>query len=131
MQKNRLDIKFNKSAMEVFKFTTTPPNSTKWIPGVIQEETNEWPIKRGTIYKLKDASGKDSEVIVSALKAGEFIEWVAKDGNYHCRYNFKKIDGNCSILEYLEWVETGDLAEPFTREILEKLKTVIELKRRL
>jgi len=127
MKKNRLVIKINKSAMEVYKFTTTPPNSTKWIPGVVSEETNDWPIKFGTIYKLKDKSGSYSEVIVSALKAGKFIEWVAKEGNYHCRYNFKTVEKNCSVLEYLEWVETGELVEPFTQAILEKLKSVIEI----
>ncbi|MDP4030698.1 MAG: hypothetical protein U1C50_01635 [Patescibacteria group bacterium] len=126
MKVNKLVVKINKPVNEVFKFTTTPPNSTKWIPGVVSEETNDWPIKVGTIYKLKDESGNYSEVNVLALRIGKFIEWVAKDGNYHCRYNFKKIDENCSVLEYLEWVETGDLPDPFTQEILEKLKTVIE-----
>ena len=57
MKRSRLVIKINKSTNEVFKFTTTPPNSAKWIPGVIHEETNEWPIKIGTIYKLT-AEGK-------------------------------------------------------------------------
>ena len=126
MRENKLAIRINKPAMEVYKFTTTPPSSTKWIPGVVGEETNEWPIKIGTIYKLKDESGKYSEVIVSALKVGKFIKWAAKDGNYHCRYNYKAIDEHYSVLEYLEWVETGDLAEPFTQKILEKLKTIIE-----
>lgn len=126
MKENKLTVRIDRSVNEVFKFTTTPPNSTKWIPGVVSEETNDWPIKVGTIYKLKDESGNYSEVNVLALRIGKFIEWVAKDGNYHCRYNFKKIDENCSVLEYLEWVETGDLPDPFTQEILEKLKTVIE-----
>ncbi len=45
MQKNKLDIKINKPVSEVFKFTITPPNSAKWIPRVINEETSDWPIK--------------------------------------------------------------------------------------
>jgi len=48
------------------------------------------------------------------------------DNNYHVKYTLTPIDKNSCGLEYLEWVETGDLAEPFTQEILEKLKTVIE-----
>ncbi len=126
MKANKLVIKINKSVSEVFKFTTTPPNSVKWIPGVVSEETNDWPIKKGTIYKLKDESGKYSEVIVLALKVGKSIEWIAKDGNYHCQYNYKAIDKNHSILEYLEWVDSGEIESPFTQDVLEKLKSVIE-----
>lgn len=126
MRENKLEIKINKPAIKVFNFTTTPPNSAKWIPGVIQEETSEWPIKTGTIYKLTDKNKKVSEVIVTGLKVGEFIEWRSKDDNYHCRYNYQSIDENSSVLEYREWVDNGEIEYPFMQEVLEKLKTVIE-----
>ena len=126
MKANKLVVKINKPANEVFKFTTTPPNSVKWISGVMSEETDEWPIKIGTIYKLTDESKKISEVIVTDLKVGEFIEWKSKENNYHCRYNYKTIDENSSTLEYSEWVGSGEIEFPFTQDILEKLKAVIE-----
>jgi len=31
-------------------------------------------------------------------------------------------------MEYFEWVKTGDVEDPFTQDILDKLKLVIEKK---
>jgi hypothetical protein len=126
MRENKLTIQINKPIHEVFKFTITPPNSTLWIPSVVKEETNEWPIRIGTIYKLQNNKSERSEVIVANLKENEFIEWISKDKNYHCRYTFKIIDKDISELEYAEWVDRGQIDEPFTLEVLEKLKLVLE-----
>lgn len=126
MKDNRLTIQIKKPIDEVFSFTTTPPNSTLWIKSVIKEETNEWPIRIGTVYKLQNKNGEYSEVVVAALKENKFVEWISKDQVYHCRYTFKTIDKNTTELEYYEWVDKGELEEPFTLDVLKKLKSVVE-----
>lgn len=126
MKNNKLTIRINKPVHEVYLFTITPPNSTRWIDGVISEETNEWPVKKGTVYVLQTREGTFSEVTVTDIKSDKFVEWVSKDHNYHCRYSFKSINKNMTELEYFEWVDTGELIEPFSLEILQILKSVLE-----
>jgi hypothetical protein len=126
MKSNKLVISFNKSVHEVFLFTITPPNSAKWIPDVIKEETNELPIHVGTVYKLQTKNGNSFEVTVSEFKENKSVEWISTDKNFHCRYTYRPLDENSSELEYYEWVDKGELDEPFTMEVLEKLKSVIE-----
>jgi len=128
MKKNRLTIHIKRPIQDVFQFTTTPPNSIKWIPGVIKEETTEWPVRMGTVYKLTDNSGKISNVTVSALLDNEYIEWISEDHNYHCKYTFRPTTPNTTELEYAEWVDGGDIDGPFTLETLQKLKTILEKK---
>lgn len=126
MKSNKLQIRINKPVADVFTFTITPPNSTKWIPGVVWESTYERPVNIDTIYKLQMSSGENYEVIVTDIKTNEFIEWRSKDGNYHCKYAFKPIDENTTDLEYFEWVGLGDIDSPFTQSVLDKLKSVLE-----
>lgn len=126
MQNNTLTIRINKPIHEVFTFGITPPNSTRWIPDVVKEETNEWPVAKGTVYTLQTKEGTVSEVTVFDIKTDEFVEWISKDRNYHCKYSFTPINGNVTELEYHEWVDNGDITDPFTAVTLNKLKTVLE-----
>jgi hypothetical protein len=126
MQDNKLTIQINRPIHEVFNFTITPPNSTLWIPNVVEEKTNNWPIHNGTIFFLKDHNGDISEVCIKNIIINKMVEWISKDKNYHCRYKFKSIDKNSTELEYYEWVDNGILKEPFIKEILQKLKLVLE-----
>jgi len=126
MKGNRLNIQINKPLSEVFVFTITPPNSTSWIPGIIKEETNEFPIKVGTIYRLQDEKRESAEVIVKNLKENKLVEWISKDQNYHCRYVFKGMGKNVTQFDYFEWVDKGEIEEPFTLQTLGKLKSVLE-----
>ncbi len=64
MKENILSIDITKPLAVAFAFAVTPPNSKLWIPGIIDEETNEWPVRPGTIYRLKNADGNWSEVVV-------------------------------------------------------------------
>lgn len=126
MKKNTLEIIINRAVAEVFVFAITPPNSTKWIPGVVKEETDEFPIRVGTVYSLTDTEGNVSKVKVIALEEDKMVEWVSEDGNYHCRYVFKPINKDSCEMEYLEWVNEGKIEGPFTGSILQGLKRVLE-----
>jgi len=126
MKKNRLTITINNLLHTVYLFCITPPNSTKWIPGIAGEETNEWPIKIGTVYKLTNQKGDISNVSVTNIIHNEIVEWVSEDRNYHCRYTFKSLTPTISELQYDEWVDRGEIEEPFTIDILQKLKEVLE-----
>lgn len=89
----------------------------------MDEKTNEWPVRTGTVYKLQNKAGEWSEVVVTAIKENDFVEF--SKGEYHCRYTFRASNEPATELTYHEWVNSGDL-EPFTLEILQKLKEVVE-----
>lgn len=126
MKDNRLKIRINRPVHEVFQFVITPPNSVRWINSVVDEKTNEWPVKVGTVYKLKNENREVSGVIVKQIEPDKMIEWVSEDGNYHCRYVFEPIDKKTSEFNYYERVDKGDLEGPFALTVLEKLKSVLE-----
>ena len=54
MKINRLEIIISAPIEKVFNFTTNPLNTPKWIKEIVKEETNEFPIKIGTIYRNSD-----------------------------------------------------------------------------
>jgi len=125
MEKNKLTISINKPHSEVFAFCITPPKAKLWVPGIINETTNEWPAKIGTVYTEYKNDNTSFNIIVTDYKENDYIEWKTEDGNYHVRYTFTPIDRNTTQLEY---VETGDVDKQFTQDVLEKLKSVIEKK---
>jgi hypothetical protein len=126
MKENKLIIQINKPVSEVFTFTTNLENTPFWIDSIISEETNEWPAKQGTIYKNKDKNGNWSEYVVRKWEENKMFILDKKASNYHVQYIFTPINENSTKLDYYEWVDEGELDDPFTQDILEKLKSVLE-----
>jgi len=48
------------------------------------------------------------------------------DENYFVKYTYRKLDNNKTEMEYFEWMINGELSKPFTEDILENLKKVME-----
>jgi len=126
MKDKRLTIIIDKPVSELFEFTTNPENTSKWIDGIVVEETNETPPKLGTIYRNKGKSGNWNEYEMTAFEQDKMFELSRINGNYHVRYTFTpKDEGQCEF-EYYEWVDEGELDDTFSQEVLEKLKTITE-----
>jgi len=126
MKSNKLIVKINKPVHEVFSFTLDPANTPSWINSIVKEETNEKPTKVGTIYRNQNQNGKWSEYTVTAYEENKFFIFTSSDRNYSVKYSFITINDITTEVEYYEWVNQGDLEEPFTAEILNKLKLILE-----
>ena len=126
MKSNRLLIRINKPLSVAFQFTLDPKNTPLWIDSIVKEEVNEVPTKVGTIYRNINKKNVLSEYLVTKYEKDKTFEFVSSDKNYHVKYTFLPKGDNSCGLEYFEWVENGELKDPFNIQILEKLKSVLE-----
>lgn len=127
MNQVTLTIEINKPVSELFAFAINPANTPKWIDSIAVEETNEWPIQLGTIYRNRGEAGEWTEYTVTALKENELFELSEKNGSYRVRYIFTSLSPTNSRLEYTELVEGGEIEKPLTEETLDKLKHALEV----
>lgn len=126
MKEAKYTVVINKPIEIVFEFSTNPKNTPKWIEGIAEEKTNEWPIKLGTIYENKGKAEKWNKYKVSELEPNKRFALSRIGGDYNVRYTFTKKGNNACELEYFEWVNAGELDDTFSQETLEELKQIIE-----
>jgi hypothetical protein len=126
MKELKLTIHINKTPHEVFEFTINPKNTSLWIDSIVKEETNEWPVKLGSTYRNQGKEGKWNEYVVTGFEKDKTFTLSQKGSTYHVRYTFTSVGDDSCKLEYYEWVDDGKLLEPFTMDILMKLKEVVE-----
>lgn len=126
MKNQKLSIVINKPVSEVFEFTTNPANTSKWIDGIVVEETNETPPKLGTIYRNKGQSGNWNEYEMTEFDKDRTFTLTRLNGDYHVRYTFTPTDDGYCDFEYYEWVDDGKLDDTFSQSVLAKLKSILE-----
>ena len=126
MEQNQLVIIIKKPIQEVFEFTTNPKNTPLWIPSIEEEIAEEYPPKIGTIYKNRRADSNWNEYTVVEFEPNKSFTLTEKDDNYSVRYIYRKIDDNTTELTYFELVKDGELEQPFTQEIFNGLKQIME-----
>ncbi len=125
MKENKLTIKINKPVSKVFERTINPDFTPEWID-FVEEEKAEYPIKFGTVYKNKSKAGVWNEYIVSDFQENKVFELKSTTSPYAVRYTYERISENETELIYHEWMNEGELTEPFEMRHLEKLKEVLE-----
>lgn len=123
MKENKITIIINKPIDKVFEFTTNPKNTPLWVPFIEEEIADEFPPKIGTEYKNRRGNSWNISKVTEYETNKVF---KLENDVFSVRYSYRKINDNSTELVYLESVKQGELAKPFTKEVLLKLKSVIE-----
>ena len=126
MKYNKISITINKPVNVVFEFTINPVNTPKWILSIVEEKTDESPVRVGTIYRNKNKDGVWTKYEMIEFERNKAFTIKQKGSSYRVRYIFKSLADNSTELTYFEWVEIGSLENPFDMETMKKLKAVLE-----
>lgn len=126
MNKNILTIIIDKPVEEVFEFTTNPQNTHKWVPSISVEVADEYPPKINTKYKNRGGNTDWDVYKVVDFRPNELFILADTNDNYYVKYTYRKLTYNKTEMEYCEWMNSGELANPFTMSILGNLKKVME-----
>jgi len=125
MKKKKIVVQIRRPPKDIITFLLDPKNTPKWINSIVTEQTNEWPPRVGTIYRSLNTGGVWSKYKLVALQDHMF-EFMSTTSAYHVQYTLRPINPDITELEYFEWMEKGELEHPFTMDILQKLKAVLE-----
>jgi uncharacterized protein YndB with AHSA1/START domain len=126
MQENKITIIINRPIKEVFEFTTNPKNTHLWIPSIEEEIAEQYPPKIGTQYKNRGHDFDWSFYKVIEFEKDKIFTLTDLESNYHVKHTYRKISANQTEMEYFEWMQKGELGDPFTDDIIQKLKSVME-----
>jgi len=125
MNEIKIEIQIQRPLVEVFAFTINPKNTPKWVHSIVIEETSEWPVKVGTIYRSKNKAGDWSELVLTAFEENKMFTLTKKENKYHVTYIFTPINPDLTELEYI-WVDNGELKETYIQTLVDNLKSVME-----
>lgn len=125
MKENKITIIIDRPIKEVFEFTTNPKNTHKWVTFIDEEVTDEYPPKVGSIYKNRRGDSWNVSK-VSEFEQNKYFK--LENDTFSVKYTYEKINETSTKMTYIESVKEGDLENPFTKEVLEKLKNIIESK---
>lgn len=126
MKENKLSVEILKPVKTVFAFIINPDNTSLWVKSIVREEVDSFPIRIGTRYTNWDNKNTRTDYIVVQFKQDSIFEMKQQGGDYHVRYTCEPISETKTRLTYFEWVDEGNINNPFTAEVLDKLKEVIE-----
>lgn len=119
-------VAINKPIREVFAFVVNPDNTPKWINSIVQEQTSEWPVKLGTIYRNQRKDASWSEYEVTAFEPDKIFMLNKKDDDFYVKYTFTPVSKSVTELEY-ELPDNGKIDQSFIKVALDNLKYVMEL----
>jgi len=126
MKENKIIILINRTIEDVFEFTTNPKNTHLWIPSIQEEIAEEYPPKIGTQYKNRSQKSDWNYYKVLEFELNKKFTLSDLNNNYYVRYSYKKLGDKQTKMEYYEWMKNGELKDPFTEDILQNLKSVLE-----
>ena len=121
-----LTVLINRPIDVVFDFLIDPDHSPDWIESFKEEKAAPWPPRIGTMYRNANQAGEWSEYKVEAFKPPRHFGLASTSSNYHVEYFLSAPSPLTTRIGYHEWVDEGDLDEPFTIEPLERLRKILE-----
>lgn len=127
MKVNELTVLIDRPIDEVFLFSVDPANTPIWVGSIVEEKTNEWPIKLGTVYENQNQAGEWSKYKVVSFDKNKLFKLESSDGTYCVEYTYSIAGDNKTKLVYRELVKEGELDKPFTQRELDLLKEAIEI----
>ena len=126
MKENKITVIIDKPIYEVFEFTTNPHNTHLWVPSISEEVADDYPPQINTKYRNRGEDGNWSEYKVVDFQKDKVFTLSDLEENYFVKYTYSKLNDNQTEMEYFEWMTDGELSSPFTEDILENLKKVME-----
>jgi hypothetical protein len=124
-----LSILIDRRIDAVFDYLIDPNHSPEWVKEFKEEVASPWPPRVGTVYKNASHDGQWSEYQVEAFKPPRHFGLTNVSSKYHVEYMLSSPSPTATKLVYHEWVEEGELEEPFTIEPLERLRKILEASR--
>jgi nitroimidazol reductase NimA-like FMN-containing flavoprotein (pyridoxamine 5'-phosphate oxidase superfamily) len=126
--KKQLNVTINKPLKEVFDFVLDPRNTYTWIDAIKHEETDEFPVRRGTIYHpFGEGAVALGDFPVTEFEDRKSFTYTRDGSTFSAKYTFTPVGVASTKMEYLSTDEEGDLSDdPVDRDALQKLKHAIE-----
>lgn len=124
MKESKLIIKIKRPVAEVFEFTINPANTPRWIDAIVSETTDTEETSIDTRYINVNNEGEKNSYQVSKFEKDRIFELQSLSSKYGVRYTYIPLSQDETELEYFEWDE--NLFNPFTIDVLQKLKTMME-----